>query len=166
MGLKEEHARMFSSGNIFGSFFESVLESIGDNADLVRLSTNYIAADLAGLVDAEAAITINPTDFADLMKMTSEGLFRPRGAKDILKIMVDGGGAPADIAEKQGLLQQSDERALGAIVDEIILANPKVVADYKSGKDNLLQFLWTGDEGKQRFANPALLQKLFKEKLG
>lgn len=167
MGLKEEDARMFTSDAIFASFFESVLEAIGDNTNLVRLATNYIAADLAGLIEAGSAITLNPSDFADLMKMIDENLISSRGAKDILKIMVESGGAPADIAEKEGLLQQSDEGALGTIVDQIIVDNPKVVADYKGGKENLLQFfVGQGMKASKGSANPAMLQKLFKEKLG
>ncbi|MDQ5927823.1 MAG: aspartyl-tRNA(Asn)/glutamyl-tRNA(Gln) amidotransferase subunit, partial [Patescibacteria group bacterium] len=166
MGLKEEDARMFSSGGIFGSFFESVLGIVGDNAGLVKLSTNYIAADLAGLVEADAPITLDPTDFADLMKMIDENLISSRGAKDILKMMVEKGGAPADIAEKEGLLQQSDEGALTTIVDQIIADNPKVVADYKGGKENLLQFfVGQGMKASKGSANPALLQELFKKAL-
>lgn len=166
MGLKEEDARMFSSGGIFGSFFESVLGIVGDNATLVKLSTNYIAADLAGLVEADAPITLDPTDFADLMKMIDENLISSRGAKDILKMMVEKGGAPADIAEKEGLLQQSDEGALTTIVDQIIADNPKVVADYKGGKENLLQFfVGQGMKASKGSANPALLQELFKKAL-
>ncbi len=166
MGLKEEDARMFSSGGIFGSFFESVLAIVGDNAALVKLSTNYIAADLAGLVEADAPITLDPTDFADLIKMIDENLISSRGAKDILKMMVEKGGAPADIAEKEGLLQQSDEGALGTIVDQIIVDNPKVVADYKGGKENLLQFfVGQGMKASKGSANPALLQELFKKAL-
>lgn len=166
MGLKEEDARMFSSGGIFGSFFESILGIVGDNAALVRLSTNYIAADLAGLVEADAPITLDPTDFADLMKMIDENLISSRGAKDILKMMVENGGSPADIAEKEGLLQQSDEGALTTIVDQIIADNPKVVADYKGGKENLLQFfVGQGMKASKGSANPALLQELFKKEL-
>jgi aspartyl-tRNA(Asn)/glutamyl-tRNA(Gln) amidotransferase subunit B len=166
MGLKEEDARMFSSGGIFGSFFESVLGIVGDNAGLVKLSTNYIAADLAGLVEADAPITLDPTDFADLMKMIDENLISSRGAKDILKMMVENGGSPADIAEKEGLLQQSDEGALTTIVDQIIADNPKVVADYKGGKENLLQFfVGQGMKASKGSANPALLQELFKKQL-
>lgn len=166
MGLKEEDARMFSSGGIFGSFFESVLGIVGNNAGLVKLSTNYIAADLAGLVEADAPITLDPTDFADLMKMIDENLISSRGAKDILKMMVEKGGAPADIAEKEGLLQQSDEGALTTIVDQIITDNPKVVADYKGGKENLLQFfVGQGMKASKGSANPALLQELFKKAL-
>jgi aspartyl-tRNA(Asn)/glutamyl-tRNA(Gln) amidotransferase subunit B len=162
MGLKEEDARMFSSGGIFGSFFESVLAIVGDNAGLVRLSTNYIAADLAGLVEADVPITLNPTDFADLMKMIDENLISSRGAKDILKIMVESGGAPADIAEKEGLLQQSDEGALMVVVNEIIAANPSVVAEYRAGKEASLQFLiGQGMKVTKGSANPQKLKRLF-----
>ncbi len=166
MGLKEEDARMFTSNEIFGSFFESVVNMLGNDVETVRLATNYIAADLAGLIKADSAITLNPPDFADLMKMIDENLISSRGAKDILKKMVEKGGSPADIAEKEGLLQQSDEGALTTIVGQIIADNPKVVADYKGGKENLLQFfVGQGMKASGGSANPALLQELFKKQL-
>ena len=60
----------------------------------------------------------------------------------------------------------ADFARLGDQVDEVLAANPKVVADYKAGKTNVLGFL-TGAVMKQSRgkANPALAQTLLKEKL-
>jgi aspartyl-tRNA(Asn)/glutamyl-tRNA(Gln) amidotransferase subunit B len=67
----------------------------------------------------------------------------------------------------EGLAQVSDRGAVKAIVDEVLAANPKVVADYKAGKVNVLGFL-TGAVMKQSRgkANPALAQELLKQKRG
>jgi aspartyl-tRNA(Asn)/glutamyl-tRNA(Gln) amidotransferase subunit B len=80
--------------------------------------------------------------------------------------MVSHGGDPKEIAEREGLLQQSDESALKVIVDQVIEQNENVVAEYKAGKEASLQFLvGQGMKISKGSANPGLLAKLLKEKL-
>lgn len=175
MGLKEEDAEFFVHdpilyGGFFSAMFEGVVGRTNNDKETVRLAGNYIISDIVGLLkdaDVHGSQTNLGTDyFIELMEMVKEGKVSSRGAKDILKKMYESGGKPADIADKEGLLQQSDEGALGAIVDQIIADNPKVVADIKSGKENLIQFLvGQGMKASKGSANPALLQELFKKAL-
>ncbi|MDI6907662.1 MAG: Asp-tRNA(Asn)/Glu-tRNA(Gln) amidotransferase GatCAB subunit B, partial [Thermoanaerobacterales bacterium] len=64
------------------------------------------------------------------------------------------------------LTQITDESALAAVVDQVVAANPKSVNDYRGGKTNALGFLvgqvMKATRGK---ANPALVNKLLREKL-
>ena len=56
--------------------------------------------------------------------------------------------------------------AIEEVIDEIIAANPKQLADYRSGKDKLFGF-FVGQAMKATGgkANPALLNELLKKKL-
>ena len=75
---------------------------------------------------------------------------------------------PGKIAEKMNLLQVSDEEAIAKIVDEVLAdpASAKAVADIKAGNDKAIGFLvgqiMKKSQGK---ANPALAQKLIRERL-
>jgi len=77
------------------------------------------------------------------------------------------GETAAAIIEREGLKQINDTGALGQIVDDVIAANPKQLADYRAGKDKLFGFfvgqVMKATEGK---ANPAQLNDLLKKKLG
>lgn len=166
LGLKAEDANMFVADQMFGAFFDAVVAIIGFDTERVRIATNYIAADLAGLL-AGVEIKLSPESFVELVGMIAENKISSRGAKDILKIMVEQGGAPIEIAEREGLLQQSDEGALSALVDQIIAENPTEVEQYKGGKAPLLQFLvGQGMKLSKGSANPGMLAKILKEKLG
>ena len=58
----------------------------------------------------------------------------------------------------------SDNSELEKIIKEIIEKNPKAVEDYKSGKQNSLQFLAGQVMAKTRgTANPATVQELLKK---
>lgn len=164
-GLKQQDADMFVNDSMYGDFFEAVSTCLNGDDKKIVLATNYIAADLAGILQG-APITLAPEYFAELIEMLSDGLVSSRGGKDILAHMVATGGSPKEIAEKEGLLQQSDEGALLKIVEQVIIENPSVVAEYKTGKEALLQFfVGQGMKLSKGSANPAMLQKLFKEKL-
>ena len=98
--------------------------------------------------------------------MIKAGDLSSRGAKDTLAILYAEGGEPRAIAEKKGLIQKNDIEALKKIVDEIISANPTVVADYKGGKVALFQFfIGQGMKASKGSANPETLKKLFEEGL-
>jgi aspartyl-tRNA(Asn)/glutamyl-tRNA(Gln) amidotransferase subunit B len=109
---------------------------------------------------------IEDKNFADLIKMTAGNKISSRGAKDILKIMFEKGGDPAEIAEKENLLQKSDLGELQKIADKIITDNPKVVADYKAGKEvALMSLVGQGMKATKGSANPQVLKSVFESRL-
>jgi aspartyl-tRNA(Asn)/glutamyl-tRNA(Gln) amidotransferase subunit B len=77
------------------------------------------------------------------------------------------GNAADDIIEARGLKQITDSGAIETVIDAVIAANPKQLADYRSGKDKLFGFfvgqVMKATGGK---ANPAQLNDLLKAKLG
>jgi aspartyl-tRNA(Asn)/glutamyl-tRNA(Gln) amidotransferase subunit B len=140
------------------TLLEATIQAVGvSNA---KLASNYIVTDLAALGE----VTIAPESFAKLIMLLVHNTISSRGAKDILPILVTQGGDPETIAKEKGLIQVSDEGALKKVVQEIVAANPAVVADIKGGKTQLMQF-FVGQAMKalKGAGNPQLLQKLVKE---
>jgi len=82
--------------------------------------------------------------------------------------MLTSGDAPMIIAEQRNLLQVSDEGEIATIVEEVLAdpASAASIADIKAGKDKAIGFL-VGQVMKksQGKANPALAQKLIRERL-
>jgi aspartyl-tRNA(Asn)/glutamyl-tRNA(Gln) amidotransferase subunit B len=77
----------------------------------------------------------------------------------------EGTDADAVIAAK-GLKQITNSGEIEAVIDAVIAANPRQLADYRAGKDKLFGFfvgqVMKATEGK---ANPAQLNQLLKNKL-
>ncbi len=63
------------------------------------------------------------------------------GAKTVFEEMLRTGEPPAAIIEERGLAQISASDELRAVIEQVIEANPKPVADYKGGKQEALKFL-------------------------
>jgi aspartyl-tRNA(Asn)/glutamyl-tRNA(Gln) amidotransferase subunit B len=77
------------------------------------------------------------------------------------------GGEPNTIAKAKGLLQMKDASLIGALADEILAEHPTVALEVKSGKIEAMKFLLgQGMRKSKGSANPAELERIFKEKLG
>jgi aspartyl-tRNA(Asn)/glutamyl-tRNA(Gln) amidotransferase subunit B len=189
-GIKAVDVEIFVRPGIISNFFEKACGDFSGDKNLIKLASNYIISDLLGLISKNSgsieifsaspfpstggsyalknsntsAILNKLTDknFASLIKMIAESKISSRGAKDILKIMFEQGGNPAEIAEKEGLLQKSDAGELENIAKQIITDNPKVVADYKAGKEvALMSLVGQGMKATKGSANPQVLKEVF-----
>lgn len=165
-GMTEKEVAVFIESPEVATYFERV---VGDNKKISKLATNYILSDYLGLLKKEGKElkTIDTKNFAKLLVMIDGKKLSSRGAKDTLLLMItQGDNDPEIIAEKNGLIQKSDEGEIKKIVQEIIAKNPTVVADYKNGKEPLLQFLiGQGMKATKGSANPELLKKLLLENI-
>jgi aspartyl-tRNA(Asn)/glutamyl-tRNA(Gln) amidotransferase subunit B len=132
--------------------------------------SNWLMSEVLRLLNAEgkdiAETPLTPQHLAKLLTLVKKGTISGKIAKDVFEELFKTGADPEEIVKQRGLVQISDEGELGGIVDQVIAANPAVVADYRGGKEKALTFLvgqvMKATRGK---ANPAVVNKLLKEKL-
>jgi aspartyl-tRNA(Asn)/glutamyl-tRNA(Gln) amidotransferase subunit B len=166
LGLKPEDVEFYISDFEVGKFLEGVLTEVTDK-EVIKKASNYITSDMAGLRATKENFKMPEISaFVSLIKMVRENKVNSRGAKDILAILCESGGDPEVIAKEKGLLQESNTEAIKELVQKIINDNPKVVAEYKAGNENLLKFLM-GQVMKESkgSANPAVATEILKELL-
>ena len=110
---------------------------------------------------------VNPQQLTGLLKRIADETISGKIAKEVFEAMWSEGKAADDIIEAKGLRQITDAGAIESVIDAIIAANPKQLADYRSGKDKLFGF-FVGQVQKATGgkANPAQLNELLKAKLG
>jgi len=137
---------------------------------LMTLTANYLTTDLRRLLrESKGTIEsckISPENFAEFVDLIHTGKLSSRGAKDLLPEMVRTGGDPHQLMLDKGLGQVSEEGDLGDIADKVIEANSEAVEKYKSGNENLLQFL-VGQMMKETkgSANPQVAAEILKKKI-
>lgn len=142
------------------------------DAEIRRRILNWLIIDMQGRVAAGEAswdgAQLLKEHLIDLAQMAIESKVSSNGAVQIMFEMLRSGDAPMMIAEQHNLLQVSDEGAIAAIIDEVMAdpASAASIADIKAGKDKAIGFL-VGQVMKrsQGKANPALAQKLIRQKL-
>lgn len=166
LGVKAEDAEMFLQNVYLKTLFDAVEVGTKNDSELLRLATNYLASDVASLLKSEEG-KLTPEAFIALMRMTKAGDLSSRGAKDVLALLWKEGGEPRAIAEREGLLQVSDNAALQGVVLEVLAANQKAVEEYRGGKEASLQFLLGAAMRASKGAgNPAVLKELLVSELG
>ena len=102
------------------------------------------------------------------VKLIEDGVITSKAAKDLFPRIWSGEVTdPAAFVEREGLGQVSDRESIRRFVDEVVAANPDIVADIRKGKDRAMQFLlgqvMKASRGK---ANPTLVGDLLREAIG
>ncbi|MFC1721042.1 Asp-tRNA(Asn)/Glu-tRNA(Gln) amidotransferase subunit GatB [Patescibacteria group bacterium] len=164
-GIKDEDIESFIIDEHLAKYFEDVISVFNGDKNLIKLASNYITSDLVGLTKAGFPHP-DHSQLAELVLMVSKNEISSRGAKEILKILVEDGGNARDIAEEKGLFQKSDEGEIKKIVEQIISENQSAADEYRAGKEASLKFLiGQGMRATKGSANPQVLEKIFVEVL-
>ncbi len=162
-GLSADDAKALAGERQVAEWFDAAVAAHGDPATGAKPIANWMQTD-ANLPDTP----VEPGHLAELVTLIADGTISGKIAKDVLQKMIDGGGAPGAIVEREGLKQISDEGAIEAIARAVIDANPKQVEQFRAGKDKVIGF-FVGQVMKETRgkANPAmvneLLQRLLRE---
>ena len=110
---------------------------------------------------------VSPSALVDLLKLIESGTISGNIAKGIFEEMYQTQKSAGSIVEEKGLKQITDSSAIEKIVAEVLQANPSQIEEFKGGKEKVLGFLvgqvMKASKGK---ANPAMVNKLLKKKMG
>ena len=172
LGLDRSIIDTILDHQIVAKTLDEIIDKYGAG-DLARRVFNWFASVQADEIDIEAVKSglVAWQRLAELSEMVGDNKLSSTGAKEIFLMLFDEnyrGKSPEDIAKERNLLQVSDEGAIATIVDEVLNdpASAASIADIKAGKDKAVGFLvgqvMKKSKGK---ANPALAQKLIREKL-
>ncbi len=165
-GLNVKQATQLIDNVALAQYFDEVVAA----SKHPQQSTNFVLGDLSRLAN-ETGIAVyesrvTPAHVAELIVLVEAKTVNSKIAKELVQRMWDGDGSPKAIVEKEGLAQTSDPAAVEKFVDEVLAGNEKSVADYKSGKTNIMGFLvgqvMKASKGK---ADPQLVNRLMKQKL-
>jgi aspartyl-tRNA(Asn)/glutamyl-tRNA(Gln) amidotransferase subunit B len=109
---------------------------------------------------------VTPKHLSEMLDMIKKGTISGKIAKDVFGEMYKTGDRPEKIVKEKGWVQILDGGEIEGVIDRIIAANPKLVEDYRSGKEKLFGYfvgeVMKATKGK---ANPKLLNDLLKKKL-
>jgi aspartyl-tRNA(Asn)/glutamyl-tRNA(Gln) amidotransferase subunit B len=167
--LSAYDAGVLSASRELGAYFEAVIAGLG--ASHAKLAANWVMGELSSALNRDnvdiANSKVNPRALTGLLKRIVDETISGKIAKEVFEAMWSEGKAADAIIEAKGLRQITDSSAIESVIDSVIAANPKQLADYRSGKDKLFGFfvgqVMKATGGK---ANPAQLNELLKTKLG
>ena len=174
--LDAKNIEVFIVNKDLGGYFEKVVSEFKPNlpkdklSNLIKVAANYLITDLQGLLKGKSVKTndflITPENFAEFVTLIQDGKISSKIAKIVLAEMFKTGADPSHIVGEKGLVQITDKTEIERIIKEVIKSNLKAVEDWKSGKENALQFLFGKvmaiSKGK---AGPQIVNELLKDTL-
>jgi aspartyl-tRNA(Asn)/glutamyl-tRNA(Gln) amidotransferase subunit B len=147
-GASAKEAQMFVENDVLREYFSKIVEVSNKDVKKIRLAMNYLLTDYVGLVkksNPDYSLIdlqkISTNDFAEIISMVNNKEINSKSAKEMIQLCFNGSKNPKILAQEKGFLQSQDPEATNKLVDDVIKANPKVVEDYKSGKQASIQFL-------------------------
>ncbi|MFZ1181007.1 MAG: Asp-tRNA(Asn)/Glu-tRNA(Gln) amidotransferase subunit GatB [Herbaspirillum sp.] len=171
--LPEYDTIVLTQSKAMASYFEAVVAATGK--EQAKAAANWLMGDVASMLNRAdidiAAAPVSAVQLALLLKRIADGTISSKIAKEVFAGMWEAQSDKAmladDIIDARGLQQISDSGALVAIVDQVLAANEKSVAEFLSGKEQAINAL-IGQAMKlsRGKANPAQLMQLLRKKLG
>ena len=164
--LNPNEIEILVSDKYLAEYFEEVLSYGVAPKD----AANWILADLLRLMKEEGKsfkeMSISAGKLAELISIIDKGTISKTVAKDVLAEMFKGDKRASEIIAAKGLSQISSTEELNRLIEEVLLANPNSVKDFKNGKKQAISFLM-GQVMKQSRgkANPSLTMSLLNKKL-
>jgi aspartyl-tRNA(Asn)/glutamyl-tRNA(Gln) amidotransferase subunit B len=172
LGLSVYDAGVLCASRELGNYFEAVLAELSAlPAAHAKLAANWVMGELSSALNRDnveiTASRVSPAALSGLLARIVDATISGKIAKDVFEAMWSEGKAADDIIEAEGLRQITDSGAIEGVIDAVIAANPKQLADFRAGKDKLFGFfvgqVMKATGGK---ANPGQLNDLLKAKLG
>lgn len=149
-GFKPEDTRLIIDDSALANFSEALMsELFADATDeekpgLAKLASSWLITKFPSVLAAQSktysTATVTPENFSELLLRIARRQLTAQKALEVLAKMETDACDPDDAIEALGGSAMSDESAIDAIVAEVLNANPKEVARYKSGETKLLPF--------------------------
>ena len=165
-GLGEYDATQLTQSLALSAYFEAAAKSSGQ----AKLASNWITGELARRLNGQdLSIEQSPvaaSTLGQLVGRIADSTISNSAAKQVFDALWEGATDVDAVIESKGLKQMNDTGALEAIVDEVIAANAKNVAEFKAGNEKALNGLvgqiMKASKGK---ANPQQVNDLLRRKL-
>jgi aspartyl-tRNA(Asn)/glutamyl-tRNA(Gln) amidotransferase subunit B len=167
-GITPDKLAVATANRQFADYLDQAIK--GASPRVAVLAAHWIATSTSAALNASHMdmkdIPVKADQLRQLMERIDDQTVSSTAAKEIHNAMWNQQGGVDDIIEKRGLKQVSDTSAIEKIVDEVLAANPRQVADYRAGKEkafnSLVGQVMKASAGK---ANPAQVNAILLRRL-
>jgi aspartyl-tRNA(Asn)/glutamyl-tRNA(Gln) amidotransferase subunit B len=165
-GIPEYDAGILTASRALADYYEECIRLSGE----AKMVSNWIMGDLLRELKKDdreiEECPVTPKHLASMLKMIKDGVISGKIAKTVFEEMYRSGREPEKIVQEKGLVQLTDSGEIQRVIQGVLEENPKLVEDYREGKEQLLGFfvgqVMKATRGK---ANPKLVNELLRKSL-
>jgi aspartyl-tRNA(Asn)/glutamyl-tRNA(Gln) amidotransferase subunit B len=166
--LSAYDAGVLTASREIGAYFEDVTARLGTAH--AKLAANWVMGELSSALNRDnldiGDSRVGPQALSGLLARIVDATISGKMGKEVFEAMWSHGTDADAVIAAKGLKQITNSGEIEGVIDAVIAANPRQLADYRAGKDKLFGFfvgqVMKATEGK---ANPAQLNELLKNKL-
>ncbi len=163
LSLPEDLADLLSGSESSVVFYERALENGADPTAVA----NWLVHEVRGLVGTGGeASALEPNALSTLVELVEVGIVSRAVAKSLLARLVESGGDPRKIVEREGLGRIADSGQIQEVVEQVVTQHPDEAARYRAGQIGLAGFfvgqVMRATKGR---ADPAVVKELVEESL-
>ncbi len=167
LGLSRYDAEVLTAAPGVARYYEAACQGAANPKQIA----NWVANELLGRLNASGTsldeTKVSPENLRGLVALIEDGTISGKIAKDVFDEMLHSGKEANAVVEEKGLKQMSDSGELEAICRAVIEKLPKIVEDYRGGKQKAFGALVGGVMKETRGkANPALVNEILLQVLG
>jgi aspartyl-tRNA(Asn)/glutamyl-tRNA(Gln) amidotransferase subunit B len=147
-------------------YFEQAAQLCGKPQAAANWIVNDLLRELGHAKGALAGSKVTPAHIAELVALAESGAVTNNTAKEIFIDMAATGDKPGAIVERKGLKAETNTDELEGWCRESIAANPKALAEFKSGKESAINaFKGPVMKAAKGKANPKLVDETLRRLL-
>ncbi len=142
LGLSEYDADLLTESRALCDVFEVAYAECG----MAKEAANWIISNCMKVLNRKQLtadmLDINGKALGQLIKLVSDGKVGNANARKILDEMFENDIDPEKYAEENGFIVSNDTSKIQDVINAVVAADQKSVADYKSGKEKALMALF------------------------
>jgi aspartyl-tRNA(Asn)/glutamyl-tRNA(Gln) amidotransferase subunit B len=164
--IPDYDAGVLTSSRPLADFYEACVKEFPEP----KTVSNWVMSELLGTLHSDGKEVmdspVTPSLLGDMLRLIRDGTISGRIAKTVFDEIYRTGKSAARIIKERGLVQVTDQKAIGETIGRVLEANPDLVEAYRKGRDKLFGF-FVGQVMKETRgkANPQLVNELLKKKL-
>jgi aspartyl-tRNA(Asn)/glutamyl-tRNA(Gln) amidotransferase subunit B len=168
-GLPLYDANILTSSRAMADYFENCVKLV--SLGKAKTVSNWLLGDFSRLLNATNTgienVKISPKHLAEMLDLVDNGTVSGPVAKTVLEEMFNTGKGASEIITAKKLSQISDAGEIREVVKQVLANNTEAVADYASGKQQVLTFIigqvMKATRGR---ANPGMVREIIIQELG
>ncbi|MBR7101853.1 MAG: Asp-tRNA(Asn)/Glu-tRNA(Gln) amidotransferase subunit GatB [Clostridia bacterium] len=142
-GLSEYDSEQLAKSIALCECFEDAYSVCGSAKDAANWMLSEVMSNLNARQMTYDMLTLNGKALGELITLVVDGKVGRANAKKILNAMFDDASvSPAEYAEKNGFVISNDTGLMDSVIKTMVAADPKAVADYKSGKEKAIMAIY------------------------
>jgi aspartyl-tRNA(Asn)/glutamyl-tRNA(Gln) amidotransferase subunit B len=164
--IPEYDAEILTQSRDIADYYEKVITMTDD----YKSASNWIMGDVLKVINEKKIeikdFSITAENLAELINLINDNTISGKIAKEIFPEMVEENKKPLEIVKSKNLLQITDSKSIGTVIDMILSKFPNEVEEFLSGKEKVFGFfigkIMQETKGK---ANPKIVNEILREKI-